>query len=364
MPLSRKLNLGLKRILGDKLSRPKAVEIDFASCRKILVLELWGLGDVVFAAPALMALSHGGDRTVDLLAQPSSKPLLDLLGLGIRPVFFKFPWTQFGNKYNPIHYLRPSFWKLIFRLRSERYDLVLSVREDPRDAILARFIKPRHSLGFAAFGSGLFLTSSIKAVRNHKTDAWFQLLSFLGIPEAPGSAFARLRSKIRERLPAAPPMDAKSIILHCSARNPVRNWGAARFIELGELLERDGYRILWLSDSNSPSEQPIPDRWRRMAGGLAEILGSIASCDLYIGNDGGLMHMADLFGAKVFAVFGPTDPALFFPYGQPESIVFLPVVACRPCFDYCIYPKPICFDGITARDVHSKVLNVLSASPT
>ncbi|MDQ3001290.1 MAG: glycosyltransferase family 9 protein [Fibrobacterota bacterium] len=355
--------------MGSRLARPRPVEIDLSGCRKVLVLEMWGLGDVVFAAPAIKALmSHGAGCTVDLLVQPSSKPLLDLLGLGVKPVFFKFPWTRFTNKYNPADYLRPSLWKLIRKLRAERYDLVLSVREDPRDAFLARLISPRHSLGYAAFGSGLFLSSSIKAGKSHKTEAWFHLLAFLGVLEAPAQAFGKLRTEIRARLPAVAPEEGKRIILHCSARNPVRNWGVERFVELGGLLEKEGYRILWLSDSNSSSSAAVPERWERMAGGLAEILAIIASCDLYIGNDGGLMHMADLVGARICAVFGPTDPSLFFPYGQPHSIVFLPVVACRPCFDYCIYSRPICFDGITALDVRAKVLKILSApaaqSPT
>jgi ADP-heptose:LPS heptosyltransferase len=95
---------------------------------------------------------------------------------------------------------------------------------------------------------------------------------------------------------------------------------------------------------------------------LGDVLALLASALLYVGNDGGLMHMADLFGAKVCCVFGPTDPVFFHPYGQPESLVFLPEVACRPCFDYCIYPKPICFDGLSAQLVRRKVLELLAGS--
>ncbi|MEO7427004.1 MAG: glycosyltransferase family 9 protein [Fibrobacteria bacterium] len=362
MSLSRKFNLALKSLLGKWLVRSNPVKIDLAQCRRVLVLELWGLGDVVFAAPAIKALlAQDPNRSVDLLAQPSSKPLLELMGLGLTPVFFKFPWTQFDNKYNPVHYLRPSFWRLIRRLRANHYDLILSVREDPRDALLARLIAPRHSLGYAAFGSHLFLSSSIPAMRSHKTDAWFRLLAFLGITQEAKRAFLELRGEIKGRLPASASSAGKRIVLHCSARNPVRDWGLPHFVELGRLLERDpaGYEIQWLSDSNSPATNAVPGHWRKLSGNLAEILAIIASSGLYIGNDGGMMHMADLFGAKICAVFGPTDPGTFFPYGQPDSLVFLPEVACRPCFDYCIYPKPICFNGITPADMHRKALELL-----
>ncbi len=362
MPLSRKLNLALKRLLGRRFAHANPIKIDLAQCRKVLVLELWGLGDLVFAAPAINALSaHGEGRSVDVLAQPSTKPLLDLLGLNVTPIFFQFPWTRFGNKYNPAHYLAPSFWRLILKLRAGRYDLILSVREDPRDALLARLIRPRHSLGYAAFGSGFFLTSSIDPKGTHKTEAWFRLLAFLGVQESANQAFRELQSGIRaRRIPAA--SRKKTITLHCSARNPVRNWGWDNFVELGGLLEKEGYGILWLSDANSPSDKSIPDRWERLSGSLGEIASVIAACDLYFGNDGGLMHIVDLFGAKTCAVFGPTDPALFFPYGQRDSMVFLPDVPCRPCFDYCIYPKPICFNGITALQVRDKILRLLGAS--
>ena len=39
-------------------------------------------------------------------------------------------------------------------------------------------------------------------------------------------------------------------------------------------------------------------------------------CDLFIGNDSGLMHMASLSSIKTIGLFGPSDKDIYGPWGK------------------------------------------------
>lgn len=65
--------------------------------------------------------------------------------------------------------------------------------------------------------------------------------------------------------------------------------------------------------------------------GIADLPALFASCDLFIGNDSGAMHVAAAVGLPVVAVFGPTDPEGTAPM-TPQRTVVQQRVECSPCF--------------------------------
>ena len=46
------------------------------------------------------------------------------------------------------------------------------------------------------------------------------------------------------------------------------------------------------------------------------------------------------------AIFGSGMPAWFGPVGAVHRVVVEEPMPCRPCFDRCIYPSPLCIDRI------------------
>jgi ADP-heptose:LPS heptosyltransferase len=63
---------------------------------------------------------------------------------------------------------------------------------------------------------------------------------------------------------------------------------------------------------------------------LAQAARLIAECEVFIGNDSGLVHLAGGLGVKVLAIFGMTDPVRAQPLGRSLSIH---PSSCPPCFD-------------------------------
>jgi ADP-heptose:LPS heptosyltransferase len=53
--------------------------------------------------------------------------------------------------------------------------------------------------------------------------------------------------------------------------------------------------------------------------------------DLFLGHDTGMMHLATAVGTPVVAVFGPSDPQIYGPFGEQSRFVWKPTVQ-SPCF--------------------------------
>jgi len=78
---------------------------------KLLVVELWGLGDLVIATPFLQAACERFDVT--LLAKPYAGDLRTRFWPAVNVVPFVAPWTAFKHKYRLLVWP----WRQIFRLR-------------------------------------------------------------------------------------------------------------------------------------------------------------------------------------------------------------------------------------------------------
>ena len=63
---------------------------------------------------------------------------------------------------------------------------------------------------------------------------------------------------------------------------------------------------------------------------LNELAAVLRKCDLYVGNDSGVTHLAAAVGIPVVALFGPTDPRVWGPRGDKVLTVYKGL-ECSPC---------------------------------
>lgn len=54
---------------------------------------------------------------------------------------------------------------------------------------------------------------------------------------------------------------------------------------------------------------------------VREVAGALSRCQLLIGNDSGISHLAAAVGLPVIALFGPTDPEVWRPLGPNVEIM-------------------------------------------
>jgi hypothetical protein len=81
------------------------------------------------------------------------------------------------------------------------------------------------------------------------------------------------------------------------------------------MLARQGRTVTWSlgpaeEDFDLPAGAPI-----LRSGTPVELGRELAGARLYIGNDSGITHLAAAVRCHTFAVFGPTDPAIWAPRG-------------------------------------------------
>ena len=73
-----------------------------------------------------------------------------------------------------------------------------------------------------------------------------------------------------------------------------------------------------------------PDHVKVQIGTLQETAHLISKCKMFVGNDGGLAHVAAATGIPTFVVFGPSSVVKNKPYSKRAHAIHLDI-PCRPC---------------------------------
>ena len=312
---------------------------------QLLVVELWGLGDLVIATPFLLAASQR--YAVTLLAKPYAHDLQARFWNQVRVIPFTAPWTAFTHKY----LLWSWPWWEIFRLRKTlaamRFDFGLSARWDPRDHLLLRIVRAKARLGFPRLASQMLLDRPLPRPEPaaHRYENWRVLARALHfeLPPRDKLALPQLRTQ-------------GEILLHSGAGQPVRVWPLERYQRLVTRLRQAGFRVQVACD-------PDQQHWWLAAGesnvamprSVAELLALVDKAAAFIGNDSGPGHLAAFCGVPTFTIFGPQLPEWFAPL-HPASD-WLEGKACpyKPCSDYCRFASPCCMLNSGEDEVRGRV---------
>ncbi len=308
---------------------------------KLLVIELWGLGDLIIATPFLQAASQRYELT--LVAKPYAKDLQRRFWPEVRVVPFIAPWTAFKGKYRLYAWPWWEMVRLLTELEAERFDFGLSARWDPRDHLLLLLAGAKARLGFPRLGSGLMLRKPVvrPEPQAHRYESWRVMGKALG-----------LAVPAREEVALGPKRPAGEILVHTGAGQPVRVWPLERYRRLVERLRQKGYRVQVACD---PDQQ---DWW--LAAGessvvaphtVTELIALADRAGVFVGNDSGPGHLAAFCGVPTFTLFGPQLPEWFAPLHPAAQ--WLEGKACpfKPCSDYCRFPVPYCMINSSEEEV-------------
>jgi ADP-heptose:LPS heptosyltransferase len=98
------------------------------------------------------------------------------------------------------------------------------------------------------------------------------------------------------------------------------------YSELAARLRNEGYRV---ASFGTPGE--YVEGTEDMTGGtIEEMAKRMLSCSYFVGNDSGVMHLANALGIPLIAIFGPTNPRTRGPLRQTSRALGL-VKDCAPC---------------------------------
>jgi heptosyltransferase-2 len=315
---------------------------------KLLIIELWGVGDLAIATPFIRKASEQFDVTV--LAKPFAFDLQPRFWPSVKILPFNAPWTAFAHasKYNLFHWPWREMFALRKNVRREHFDTALSARrDDPRDHVLLKMSRAKRRLGFPRIGSQAFLTDAlaIRDLHAHRYDHWRLIAQALD-----------LDLESRDDLRFQPRSGSRAILIHTGAARSIRVWPLQHYSRLVKQLRALGNEVRVLCN---------PDQlaWWQNAGektclapdSISKLLNVIDEAGLFIGNDSGPGHLAAICGLPTFTLFGPQVPEWFMPIHQRSE--FFEGKACpyKPCSDYCRFSTPFCLTGVSFEDAWPRI---------
>ncbi|MDA3805404.1 glycosyltransferase family 9 protein [Clavibacter sp. CT19] len=292
----------------------------FPRVRSIAVLRGGGLGDLIFALPAIAALraAYPGAR-ITLLGTPLHRALL--AGRPGAPEEIEVLPVAHGVRDVPGTDPDPAEVEAFAgRMRERRFDLAVQVHGGGRNSnpFLLR-LGARHTVGTA--------TDDAERLERVIPYVYYQHEVLRGL-EVAGLAGARIadlepvvevtdaeRDAATRHLTGAP---GGLVVIHPGATDVRRRWPVERFAEIARRAAADDAQVVVVGDATDapdadrivalgrdglPAEQAARIASLADSLTLGELAGLFTHADVVLGNDSGPRHLAQAVGARTVGVF-------------------------------------------------------------
>lgn len=357
--------------------------------QKILIVNPFGIGDVIFSTPLIEILK---DKYPDcVIGYICNKRAYEVMRSNPKiDKFFIYEKDDFRAAWKRS---KRECFKLVCDLLSiikkERFDIAIDLSLGYQDSLLLSFIGIRKRIGFNYRKRGRFLTRKIDIdgfSEKHVIKYYCDMLKFLGIDVADFKLSPKVYITGKDIAWASEFLKANGVadkdlligvIPGCGASWGMdarhRRWDRGGFAKVCDgLAQQYGAKVMLLGD---PQETEICDDIQNKMQGKAimacgktsirNFLGLIKRCALIITNDGGPLHMAVGLGLKTISIFGPVDEKIYGPYPMNENhvVVSKSDVPCRPCykkFKYKICENRTCLTSIKPEDILEAAGRLLS----
>jgi len=342
-------------------------EINLKDIKRILIVNPFGIGDVLFTTPLIRNLRYYfpksyiaylcNKRTQYIL---ENNPYIDEVF-----VFEKDEFRQLWRN-SKIKFFK-EISKFLKKLKKRNFDLCIDLSLNAQYGFFLKFLKIPYRVGFNFKNRGRFLTHPIPILgyeNKHVVEFYLDVMRYLNLE--PQDFYLELFLKEEDKKWAEDFLKDKAVkaplIGICPAGG--ESWGKNRFMKywapekFSELIERinkelrDATVILFSSKSerrqvlqilNLIDKKKVIDLSGRTS--IGEFFSLISKLDLLITNDGGPLHVAVALGVRTISIFGPVDEKTYgpFPPDDTKHIVIKKDLSCRPC--YRKFKIPICKYG-------------------
>jgi predicted lipopolysaccharide heptosyltransferase III len=328
---------------------------------RILVIKLRYVGDVLLATPVLSRLRESFPKAhLTMLVNPGTDDVVR-----DHPALDEVLVLERGNLARQ--------WRFVRDLRRQRFDLVIDITDADRSALLSWLSRAPMRLGYNSEGRwrGILYTQVVEADRfaMHTVRYHLKATEALGLASSPSEPMLIVAPEARreaDRLLQEAGVDGARpfVCLHPGARWWFKAWPADRYSALADLIQTETTaQALFLGgDQERSLESRIADgmktTFRSLIGktSLRALAPVLERAVLMVSNDNGPMHMAAALRVPVIGLFGPSDPAVWGPWGDGHR-TFYKGLDCRACFHPdCFRGEQNCMRLITLEEVWKAVL--------
>lgn len=316
--------------------------------KRILIIRRDNIGDLVCTTPAIAALRERfPEAEIGALVNSYNAQVLSG-NPNVDHVFVYQKLKHAGGLASRCKALAQRL-KLIKQLRRWKPDVTILAKAsyDRHGLSFARQIGAKNIIGYVPEAEGMatgFPDVQLETpdfIAMHEVEAVAGLLTPLGIaaPMGPLQVFADLAitKDLQQKLPQA----KQRVALHISAREPERRWGNDNFIALARYIieSQPNTQILlfWspgkADDPRHPGDDETAGKLIKAVGSdrlipmptqtLTELIAALSLCDLFIGTDGGALHLAVALNKTVLAMFENKADKLnhWYPWQVPSRIL-------------------------------------------
>ncbi|MDO8748102.1 MAG: lipopolysaccharide heptosyltransferase II [Candidatus Omnitrophota bacterium] len=353
----------------------------------ILIVNPFGIGDVLFTTPLIHTLKDAfPEGKLGFLCNKRAAPLLRNNPF-INEIFIyerdDFKQLLLVSK---LEWLK-GFSSFIRQIKKARFDLAIDLSLSSNFGFFLWLAGIRKRIGYNYKNRGIYLTKSVKLSGyedQHVVEYYNGLLELIGIEpkyqdlelylsdedkQCAESIFKEYRIDDSFPVIALSPGGGASWGIEAK----IKRWPEEKFALLvNKIIEKYKVTVIILGDLKERDlllniETELQCKVINLAGRttLTQSAAIINKADLFIGNDGGLLHIASALKRKTISFFGPVDPKVYGPYPPDETrhIVLRKAIECSPCYrGFRLRPcsrRQECLKSIEVEEV-LKMINILS----
>ncbi|MBF0331524.1 MAG: lipopolysaccharide heptosyltransferase II [Candidatus Omnitrophica bacterium] len=323
--------------------------------KKILIVNPFGIGDVLFSTPLIAALKAqdpsvsisyiGNARTLPFL---KNDPRLDHV--------FSYERDEFVAVYKQSPWQFLLKWKkFVEDIRAEGFDTAYDLSNGSPVSVALMLAGIPQRIGFDYKGRGRWLTQKmpLKGYEGrHVAEYILDLMRVAGQDPMTEHGMSLYVGKPEEfwaqDFMRSHGLLAKGFIMLFPGGGAswgkgadLKRWPAQGYAKLAEkIIERSKCPIILMGDKSEEGlcKAVIPqgNALVIILAGQTSVLQSAAlmrQARCVVVNDGGPLHMAVACGASTVSIFGPVDPAVYGPYpASDKHKVVVKGLACQPCY--------------------------------
>ena len=333
------------------------------SYQNILIVRTDRLGDVVLTTPVIAALRKACPKArISIMVRNETRDVvegnlyLDQVIVYDREKTHKGPW---------------GFWKFIFRLRREKFDLAIVLHTKKITNAICFLAGIPHRLGYKNEKFGFLLTHPLPDTRwqgtKHESEYCLDVLKALGIRDVPPEFYVPVQKEgeawvqqffLENQIKAS----ERLIAVHPGASCISKRWPAQNFAEVINRIQNDSSARIVLIGKDDPSRAageilaavkgPVVDLTGKTS--VSQLISLLKRCHLLISNDSGPVHVASALGVPVVAIFGRNQaglsPTRWRPWGE-KSLVLHKEVGCPVCLAHRCQIDFKCLKEISPQEV-------------
>jgi len=353
--------------------------------KNILIINPFGIGDVLFTTPLVRALKEGirpaprvtfmcNARTYPILARNGHVDEIIVFDRGL----YRNLWRK-----SKAQWIR-EFAALVSRVRKSGFDAAIDISLGRQYSFFLKLLGVPVRAGFDYKKRGIFLTHKVPVdsfSRKPVAEYYLDLARLLQVP--PAGAHLEFPVTEKDEKEAAGFLRSRGVEIgqefFCIVPGGGGSWGndalykrwhVAGFSYVADVLGTQ-YHLKPVI-VGSPQESAVCEEVRRFMKidgvVLAELsLGGCAAlfrrAKLVVCNDGGPLHIAVSQGVKTVSVFGPVDEKVYGPFPPgADHIVVKSKIGCRPCYVNFRYNRcghRTCLTAISAQEVVEAACSLL-----